>query len=158
MNEEFNEDDGGSRLGLIVRGSGFLLLVIGLLVSLLTISEALKLYLNPDRIERFSIAIENGSNIDKSLSSLRESAIADTPKDKDEDSLAPAAGHTGPGPARISENVRVSYFLAWIIDLLLLLLIARIGLATIKTGGELVLYDMQIKRFARMLIKESGKR
>jgi hypothetical protein len=40
--------------------------------------------------------------------------------------------------------------------LLLLLLIARIGLGAIKTGGELVLYDMQIKRFAKMLVRESG--
>jgi hypothetical protein len=157
MNEDFNiEDNGRNTLGMIVRGSGFFLLVIGLLVSLLTISEALKLYHEPGRIERFALAIENGSNIDKSLGSLRESAIADT--NKDEAAPAPAAGQTVQEPAHKLDNVRVSYFLAWIIDLLLLLLIARIGLGAIKTGGELVLYDMQIKRFARMLIKESGKR
>jgi len=39
----------------------------------------------------------------------------------------------------------------------LLMLIARISLTAIKTGGELVLFDMQIKQFARMLAKESNK-
>ena len=159
MNDDYNnEDNGKNTLGVIVRGSGFFLLVIGLLVCLLTISEALKLYHEPDQIERFALAIEKGSNIDKSLSSLRESAVADTRKNKDEDGLAPAAGQPEPEPAPKPDNVRVSYFLAWIIDFLLLLLIARLGLGAVKTGGELVLYDMQIKKFAKTLIKEAGKR
>ncbi|MEE9575557.1 MAG: hypothetical protein V3W03_05590 [Gammaproteobacteria bacterium] len=51
----------------------------------------------------------------------------------------------------------MSYFFAWVIALLLLLLIARISLTAIKTGGELVLFDMQIKQFARMVAKESHK-
>ena len=155
MNEDFNiEDNGKNTLSVIVRGSGFFLLVIGLLVSLLTIGEALNLYHKPERIERFALAIEKGSNIDKSLSSLRASAITDSRQDE----TAPAAGNATPEPVPNPNNVRVSYFLSWIIVLLLLLLMARIGLAAIKTGGELVLYDMQIKRFARMLIRESGKR
>jgi len=41
--------------------------------------------------------------------------------------------------------------------LMLLMLIGSISLRAIKTGGELVLYDMQIKQFAKMLVKESSK-
>jgi len=153
MHEDFNIEDGGKNtLSVIVRGTGLLLLVIGLLVSLLTIREALKLYHEPERIERFALAIEKGSNIDKSLSSLRAGTIGDNRQDE----TAPATGKSVPESVHNPDNVRVSYFLSWIIVLLLLLLIARIGLAAIKTGGELALYDMQMKRFARMLIKESG--
>jgi hypothetical protein len=158
MNDDFNEEGGRSVLALIVRGTGFVLVVIGLVVSLLTINEALKLYLHPQRIERFALAIENGSNIDKSLSSLRESTATEAAQDNDADTPAPATGQATPVPAQKADNIRVSYFFAWIIDLLLLLLVARIGLATIKTGGELALYDMQIKRFAKMLIRGSGNR
>ena len=157
MNDDSNEDGGRNILALIVRGTGFVLVVIGIVVSLLAISEALKLYLHPERIERFATAIESGSNIDRSLGSLRESTEADTRQENDADNPAPAPRHTAPLPPAKSDNIRVSYYLAWIIDLLLLLLIARIGLATIKTGGELVLYDMQIKRFARMLIREGNR-
>ena len=155
MNEDYNnEDNGKNTLSVIVRGSGFILLVIGLLLSFLTIREAFKLYHEPGRIERFAFAIEKGSNIDKSLNSLRASAIAKSHQAE----TAPAAGNTVPEPVPNPHNVSVSYFIAWIIVLLLLLLMARIGLAAMKTGGELVLYDMQIKRFARMLVKESGRR
>ena len=154
MNEDYNtEDSGKNTLGVIVRGSGFALLVIGLLLSFLTVREAFNLYHEPARIERFAFAIEKGSNLDKSLNSLRANAIAKNQQDK----TSPDESNTEPGRVRNPDNVSVSYFIAWIIVLLLLLLMARIGLAAIKTGGELVLYDMQIKKFARMLVKESGK-
>jgi len=140
-------------MSVIVRSVGLFLLVVGLIVGLLTIREALLLYKNPDRVERFAVAIEQGSNIDKSLTSFRESALGDT-GDKD---AAPSAD-TGSTQKSTHDpgNIRVSYFVSWVIVLLLLLLIARIALAAIKTGGELVLYDMNVKQLARMLIKESG--
>ena len=155
MNEDSDiEENGKYTLGVIVRGSGFVLLVIGLLLSFLTMREAFKLYHDPERIERFAYAIEKGSNIDKSLMSLHSSAIANSRQDE----AAPAADYTVPAPVHNPDNVHVSYFIAWIIVLLLLFLMAIIALAAVKTGGELVLYDMQIKRFASMLIKESGRR
>ncbi|MGH8119888.1 MAG: hypothetical protein ACRESK_04660, partial [Gammaproteobacteria bacterium] len=64
-------------MNVIVRCAGLFLLVVGLLVGLVTIREALLLYNNPDRVERFAVAIEKGSNIDKSLTSFRESAVSD---------------------------------------------------------------------------------
>ena len=156
MNQDFNlEDTGKSTMGMVVRGAGLFILVVGLLVGLVAIWEALQLYHEPDRIERFALAIEKGSNIDKSLRSLRDSTLADA--GKDENVPAPASDKTAQAPAPASDNVRVSYFLSWVIVLLLLLLIARLALAAMKTGGELALYDMQVKQFARMLVKESGK-
>lgn len=155
MNGDFKVDNSSNgALGVFVRGAGLFLLAVGLVVGLLAIWEALQLYHEPERIERFAEAIEKGSHIDKSLASLRASANTDT--GQDETGVAPAPATATVTPAHESDNVRVSYFLSWVIVLLLLLLIARLALAAIKTGGELVLYDLQVKRLARMLM-ESGK-
>ena len=141
-------------MAIIVRVIGLFLLLAGLWVAIQVMLEALELYQKPQKIERFAIAIEQGSNIDKSLVSLRDS-ISQGSEDKDGNAI------TSPAPQSKSYqspgNVRVSYFLAWVIVILLLLLIARISLTAIKTGGELVLYDMQIKQFAKMLVRESSK-
>ncbi len=151
-----NDNEGGIAgvgqgvMALVVRFIGLFLLLAGLWVALQVLLEALELYRDPRRIERFAEAIEQGSNIDKSLVSFRNEIIT-------EETGEPAGENAVPQSALPSANIRVSYFFAWMIVLLLLLLIARISLAAIKTGGELVLYDMQIKQFARALIRESGR-
>ncbi len=145
-------------MAIFVRLFGFVLLLAGLWIAFEVLFEAWDLYQEPEKIERFARAIEKGSNIDKSLVSFRDSVIASdssiTSGADDNDSLS--TNNTEIIQAS-TDSVRISYFLAWIIALLLLLLIARIALGAIKTGGELVLYDMQIKQFAKMLVRETGK-
>jgi len=154
MNENTLDDAGRNIMSFLVRILGFFLLLIGLWVALQVLLTAQDLYENPEQIERFAVAIEKGSNIDKTLAPIRdslnvESNAEDAVQNYTENENRPSSAGTG--------NIRVSYFFAWVIALLLLLLIARISLTAIKTGGELVLFDMQIKQFARMLIKESNK-
>ena len=122
-----------------VRFFGFILMLFGLWIAITVMFEALELYENPKKIEQIAAYIEQGSNIDASLKNVK------TSKDKN--------GKTASQP--INSDIRVSYFFAWFVAILLLLLIARIALGAIKTGGELVLYDVQIKRFAKELAKES---
>jgi len=154
MNENTLDDAGRNIMGFIVRMIGMFLLLAGLYVAIQVLLTALDLYEHPEQIERFAVAIEKGSNIDKSLAPIRDGLIADN----DSDNGVQQYAETGKRPASASaNNIRLSYFFAWVIVLLLLLLIARISLTAIKTGGELVLYDMQIKQFARMLVKESHK-
>ena len=148
MYEESNfEDISKVTLSIIVRCIGMFLLLAGLWVAIQVLLEALDLYRKPAQIERFAIAIERGSNIDKSLVSIRNEVTGQ----------ADETGKSSSDNRPKSNDIRVSYFFAWVIVLLLLLLIGRISLTAIKTGGELVLYDMQIKQFARMLAKESTK-
>ena len=146
---DFNETS-RNLMSILVRIVGLFLLLAGLWVAILVMLEALELYRKPQHIEQFAKAIERGSNIDKSLVSIRKHVSANPDPANPEDV-------TTADPIRTSNDIRASYFFAWIIALLLLMLIARISLSAIKTGGELVLYDMQIKQFARMLLKESGK-
>lgn len=130
-------------LNVIVRLCGLILLFIGLWIAIQVFTEALSLYRDPGNIERVATAIEAGSNIDKSIAPIRDSILTE-----DETSNPPAAASSG---------FRISYFIAWVIQLLLLLLLARISVMAVKTGGELALYDAQIKRFARQLLKASNK-
>lgn len=138
---------------LVVRLLGFLLMVVGLWIGLAVIAEAWSLYREPQNIERFAKAIEQGSNLDKALSAVNRGE-ADVPGDAT--------------PAEILERsrrkheddvlgFRLSYFVAWIIVILLLMLVGRLAIAAVKAGGELVLYDMHIKRFARELVRENSK-
>ena len=135
-------------VNIIVRTCGLLLLFIGLWLSIQVFSEALSLYKNPANIVRMATAIEAGSNIDKSFSPVRDSLL-------EQDEIN--AEHKSSLEIK-SDNFRISYFIAWVIDLLLLLLLARISIMAIRTGGELALYDAQIKRLARQIVQAKGKK
>lgn len=150
-------------MGFVVRAIGMLLLLFGLWLSLEVLNEAWQLYNDPTRIERFAEAIEKGSNIDRSIAPLQISPAPAEPGDLStypDGSPKPAS----PAPAATAETTtnpeyrfRLSYFVGWIVALLLLLLLARIAIGIVRTGGELVLYDNQFKRFARELVRETSR-
>jgi hypothetical protein len=157
MNDNNIEDVGKGIMSIFVRFVGLFLLLAGVYVALHVMLKAMELYENPQSIERFALAIERGSNIDKSLSSIRD-AVVQEPAEEDENLPGIGKQETTRGTTEAADShIRVSYFFAWIIMLMLLMLIGSISLRAIKTGGELVLYDMQIKHFAKMLVKESSK-
>lgn len=146
MHEDILNNVGRTIANLIIRALGILLLLIGLWVAIEILSAAQDLYENPEKIERFSIAIEKGSNIDKALApqSVQVSTNGD--------------GSNQTSSATNKDQLRLSYFCAWVIVLLLMLLIARISLTAIKTGGELALFDTQMKPFSPYLVKESNNK
>lgn len=129
---------------LIVRAAGFILMFVGLWIGLKTINEAWSLYQQPQNIERLARAIEQGSNLDKALTSRTDPTVTD-------------AGINGQ-VREVNEALgfRLSYFVAWVIAILLLMLIGRLAIAAVKTGGELALYDLQIKRFAKYLTEQAS--
>ncbi len=134
-------------MSLFVRFMGIFMLLVGLWMGVKVITEVWALYRGPHHIERFADAIDKGSNLDKVMAKFssrkprrakeREGLVEETKASQQKD-----------------ESLRISYFLAWIIVIFLLMLIGRLALAAIKTGGELALYDLQVKRFARQLIEE----
>lgn len=126
----------------IVRAIGFLLLIVGLWIGLKAINEAWGLYKDPQNIERFAQAIEKGSNLDKAIASVKSEGENQT---------------TGDASQVAALGFRLSYFAAWVLAILLLMLVGRLALAAVKTGGELALYDMQIKKFAKLIAQEAKK-
>lgn len=144
---------------VIVRIIGLILLVIGMVVSLVVIAEAWKLYTQPARIEPFARAIEHGSNLDAALVARRPEAVSDTVKEVREDAGFGTEQHSvqagQAAPASAPPPFRLSYFVAWFLAILMLLLVGRLAIAAVKTGGELALYDLQLRNFARQMVKEA---
>ena len=143
---------------IFVRLAGVLLLLVGLVIGIEVVVEAWDLYRSPEHIERFSWAIEQGSNLDKSIRSFTAHRFPSS-KNNIEGEFPDQASRSSDLTARASVNepIKFSYFLAWVIVILLLMLIGRLSLAAIRTGGELALYDREVKRFARTLLKETAK-
>jgi hypothetical protein len=141
---------------IFVRLAGVLLLLVGLVVGIQVIMEAWDLYRSPEHIERFSWVIEKGTNLDKSIAALTKNSVPSSKTNEPGEQLDQAARSTDT-QAFVDESIKLSYLLAWIIAILLLMLIGRLALAAIKTGGELALYDREVKGFARTLLKETSK-
>lgn len=150
-------------LNAAVRLTGLALLGIGAWTMVNLLQEVWALYHDPARptVERFAQAIENASHVDKLLTPKHGTGAEDTAGATGDaggasTDVRPAAPAAAPA-ARNEENFRFSYFIAWPVVLLLLLLIGRLALAAIKIRGELALYDVQIKRFAAGLMREVAR-
>lgn len=136
-------------LSIVVRLLGLVMLLIGLFIGIKVIFEAWDLYKEPQNIERFADAIEQGSHLDVMLAKFTPH-----PKANNSDSVVE---QTLPKAGTSSESLRLTYFLAWIIAILLLIVVGSLASSAIRTGGQLALYDLQVKRFARQLIAEARK-
>ena len=144
-----NEPTASVILISLVRGLGLMLLLAGLVTAAFILMEAWALYKYPERIEVLALAVEKGSNIDKALLPKKLSGENGSRAGQDGDSASVSSEST---------NVRLSYFFAWFIAFFLILLIARIAMSAITTGGKLALYDTEVKKLARALLEESGKK
>ena len=140
----------------VVRACGFVLLSVGLWIALAVIAEAWSLYQEPQKVERFALAIEQGSHLDRALANTTSGRARASEEDAPAELGARARVSPATGAAENPEGAsfRLSYFVAWILIILLLMLIGRLAIAAVKTGGELVLYDLHVKRFVRELLRE----
>ena len=145
MNQQQQPSQTTEVLAVIARLLGMVMLIIGLFIGIKVIFEAWNLYDEPQRIERFAEAIDEGSNLDKLLSSLQKKTVS-------AEQVPNELSATSSRPEQAS--LRLSYFIAWIIALLLLMVIGGLAASAIRTGGQLALYDLQVKRLANELIKQ----
>lgn len=138
-------------LAILVRLLGLGFLVVGIGAAVIILNEAWTLYQEPARIERFALAIERGSNLDK-IFALAGSESAKTGEQGD------TAGESSPqsdtNPSAASTNFRPSYFAGWFLALLLMLVASITAIAAVSAGGRLVLYDTDIRQLSRAVVKE----
>lgn len=132
---------------LLVRVVGIILLLVGLWACLQVLLEALQLYRDPVKIEQLASAIERGSNLDKNLA---RNSVEDTGENEN------AANISSLSKQQSGQNIRLTYFVAWIIALLILMLVAMIAFSCIRAGSDLVLQDRQLKRYMRLLVTQLG--
>jgi len=134
---------GNFALAAVVRVVGLVVLFVGLWVGVKVIMEAWALYEQPQRIVRFADDIQKYSNLDGIIGSLGTAESAES------------VSNGNGAPAKAAGNgLRLSYFAAWFIALLLIFVIGSLAMSAITTGGQLALYDLQLKRYSRSVIKE----
>ncbi|MFO1434967.1 MAG: hypothetical protein U1F34_00810 [Gammaproteobacteria bacterium] len=134
-----------SSMNWLVRLAGLVLLGVGLWAAIGVINEAWAIYNAPrqSRVDAIAVAIDEATHVDSVLSPPARADVSNA------DPTKPAA--------KPMESFRLSYFIAWPIVMLLLLLVGRLSMAAIKTGGELALFDVQFRRFARDLVREVAR-
>jgi hypothetical protein len=125
-------------LAVAVRLVGVVVLGVGLWAAVTVITEAMALYEQPHRIARLADAVQQGSNLDGVLAGLGGAGEA-SPRESGE---ADGAG------------LRLSYFAAWFIALLLMFVIGSLAMAAITTGGRLALYDLAVRQHSRAVVRE----
>lgn len=144
-------------VGAVARIAGLVLLLVGLWTAVAIVREAWILYSDPKnhRVEAFARAIEAGTHLDALLSPEPPTAGL---KNRDRNGGA-TDGRNRPQAAasRSDPSFRVSYFLAWGFIFVMLLLVSRLSIAAIKAGADLALYDVQIRRFKRELLREIAR-
>jgi hypothetical protein len=158
MNIETETDSPESTTATLVRLVGIVVLAVGLLVGLLVLHTAWNLLQKPETILPFAQEIETRSQLNAFvhgwcrvlLTILREKAtMAGTPE-----VLSPQTIATLENGLKLD----LSYFAAWGLTVMVLLLIGRIAFWTLSTGAQAALAstnsERQIKRIVRELMRE----
>ena len=113
----------------VVRAAGLALVLVGLWAGVKVVFEAWGLYRDPAAVDRLARVIDRASHVD-ALMAPRSGSTA-------------SAGETGtrgtPPPQTSEESFRPSYFLAWTLAILMLLLVGKLASWTVRAGGELAL-------------------
>jgi disulfide bond formation protein DsbB len=113
----------------IVRAAGVALVLVGLWAGVKVVFEAWGLYRDPAAVDRLARVIDRASHVD-TLLAPRPGAPAGT-------------GETGaratPAPQSSEEAFKPSYFLAWTLAILMLLLVGKLASWTVHAGGKLAL-------------------
>jgi len=138
-------------LAILVRLLGLGFLVVGIGAAVIILNEAWMLYKEPARIERFALAIEHGSNLDK-IFALSTSETVKTGAQGDTAGSASSSSDAAESAGDV--NFRPSYFAGWFLVLLLMLVASITAIAAVSAGGRLVLYDTDIRQLSRAVIKE----
>jgi hypothetical protein len=146
-------------LAILVRLLGLCFLVVGIGAAVIILREAWTLYQEPERIERFAVAIEQGSNLDKIFASNGGETVGTGEQSESAgESAGESVGDSSAQPvasgAADNTTLRLSYFAGWFLVLLLMLVASITAIAAVSAGGRLVLYDTDIRQLSRAVVKE----
>ncbi|TDJ16869.1 MAG: hypothetical protein E2O65_09230 [Gammaproteobacteria bacterium] len=141
-------------LAVLVRLMGLCFLVVGIGAAVIILREAWTLYQEPERIERFAIAIEHGSNLDKIFALNGGETSGNAGTGDQGQAAADASAQPATSGTERSATFRPSYFAGWFLVLLLMLVASITAIAAVSAGGRLVLYDTDIRQLSRAVIKE----
>ena len=138
-------------LAILVRLLGLCFLVVGIGATVVILHEAWMLYQEPARIDRFALAIERGSNLDKIFALSGNETAGSSEQGA---GAGDSSSQSGSSESAASTNLRLSYFAGWFLVLLLMLVASITAIAAVSAGGRLVLYDTDIRQLSRAVVKE----
>ncbi len=139
-------------LTILVRLLGIAILLAGSFAAAKVLLEGWALYETPERIERLAVAIERGSNLDALFATVAPAEPAPEPAplaEGEEPILAAPVARPAASP-----TLRLSYFAAWFVALMLLLVLGMIAMSVISTGGQLALRELPVRRISRDVVRE----
>ena len=113
----------------------------------------------------FAAAIERSSNIDQIFSATAQqisTEISDDVVMPSGEAQTDSVNTRSENPVRTTptapdKNLRLSYFAAWLIAMMLFLIIGSLAMSAISTGGRLALYDTDMRRFSRQLARDFSR-
>ena len=118
-----------SFFSFFVRALGVVIMLVGLWMGVKLANECWDLYRNPQKISEFANIVDKESGLNRFAENL-------------------------PIQNQAASKVNVSYFVAWVIAIMLLFLIGRICLWAIAEGGKLALYNADTERIAKAMVKQ----
>ena len=140
-------------LTVVVRLIGIGVLLLGLWAGAKVLLEGWALYESPARIERLATAIERGSNLDALFATvaapLPEADEVPLAEGEEPPVAEPRAAVRAGGP-----TLRLSYFAAWFVALMLLFVLGMLSMSAISTGGQLALRELPTRRLSRDVVRE----
>ena len=129
-----------------IRLCGLSLLLTGMAAATFTLQEAWDLYDHPELINRFAMQIEKDTGLDEQLSRALYGVVE---KHNEKSAVVEGSTTTEPdsggadSPDEIRSDIRLSYFISWIIVIMVLSLLIRVSLAMAHTGSRILLYDLR---------------
>lgn len=146
-------------MGPLVRGCGILVVLFSLIILYQVVQTAWSLFKDHSVIVTFADEINVHTGLDDaingvlgsrdferlfgngqvSISIKKKSAQEPTPEQADEEAPESPQESSIKAPQKPKKVISVTYFIAWLLGLMLLGLIARIGLWTMKTGASMAL-------------------
>ena len=146
----------------ILRFIGVGIVFFGIMIAYEVVSHAWELFEDQKRIVEFAATINEHSQVDDWLNHVQTPGMLENQFKQVSKALEEAGG----GGATVTQqvqaqtvtgtqtSVKFSYFFAWLLTLMLLGLIAKVGTWIIVTGGKLALYGGEKNQELKKLLKE----
>ncbi len=158
------DDDGRSQgaATTLLRFLGAAILLAGLYGGYQVVERAWLLFEKQDTIVRFAEEIDKHAHLNGFVAQLgvvvdfvnkAKNALPENPP-ADGGPIPPPPTRTAAYAGSPAEPVNASYFVAWILTIVLLGLIARISMWAITAGGKLALFSINSDHQLRLVIRE----
>lgn len=158
--QEINKEEIGSVVTIqwsnlfetIVRLVGAVIMIVGVVVALQVLRHAWDLFNDHASVVAFGEKIEKASNLNNAFNTLLGESLAEFRLHARQ--VFDPNNANNQQPAARFEPWNLSYFVAWFVKILLLLLIARIGFWAMSEGGKLALVSLGERTLAKNMTRE----